>query len=66
VAFLVMIWISLSNDFLNPGPKCTIFWVVMAGAVKYGLLRREVDSRPPAPSAVAPSAVAAPVPSGAA
>jgi putative inorganic carbon (HCO3(-)) transporter len=59
LAFAVMIWISLSNDFLNPGPKCTIFWVVMAGAVKYGLLRRE-----PMPAAGVSSAIATPVPGG--
>lgn len=38
VSFLVMTWIALSNDFLNPGPKNIIFWVMMAGAIRYGML----------------------------
>lgn len=41
LAFVIMIWIGLSNDFFNPGPKNPIFWVTMAGAVRYGMLARE-------------------------
>jgi O-antigen ligase len=40
VSFVVMIWIAMSNDFLNPGPKNIIFWVMMACAMRYGTLAR--------------------------
>jgi O-antigen ligase len=41
VGFTVMLWTALSNDFFNPGPKSTIFWVVMAAGIMYGLLPRD-------------------------
>jgi O-antigen ligase len=49
LAFFVMIWIGLSNDFFNPGPKNPIFWVTMAGAVRYGMLAREAEQTAPTP-----------------
>jgi len=45
VSFCIMICMCLGNDFFGPGPKVTIFWVCMAGAIKYGMLsRREAAS----------------------
>lgn len=41
VSFLVMLFVSTMNDFMNPGPKSTVFWVVMAGAIRYAMLARE-------------------------
>jgi hypothetical protein len=38
-----MIWTSCSNDFFNPGPKNGIYWIMMAGAVRYGMLARQGD-----------------------
>ena len=40
VSFVVMTWIAMSNDFLNPGPKNIIFWVMMGSAIRYGTLIR--------------------------
>jgi O-antigen ligase len=53
LTFFVMLWIGLSNDFFNPGPKNPIFWVTMAGAVRYGMLARE--DGPAAPDPTPPS-----------
>jgi O-antigen ligase len=61
LAFGIMIWIGLSNDFFNPGPKNPIFWVTMAGAVRYGMLVREgtrEDGAPPRPLGSPPAAPA--------
>lgn len=46
LCLIIMTWISLANDFFNPGPKSTIFWVIMAGAVRYGILAHEDPQRP--------------------
>jgi len=51
LAFWVMMWTSCSNDFFNPGPKNGIFWVMMAAAIRYGMLARHGDV--PAPAAKA-------------
>jgi O-antigen ligase len=39
-SFIIMICMCLTNDFFSPGPTVTIFWVCMAGAMKYGMLAR--------------------------
>jgi O-antigen ligase len=44
LGFWVMIWTSCSNDFFNPGPKNGIFWIIMAGAIRYGMLARQEAS----------------------
>ncbi len=46
LSFIIMLVTSLSNDFLNPGPKTTIFWVVMAGALRYAALVRVKEGSP--------------------
>ncbi len=43
VSYLTMIVISSTNDFMNPGPKSTIFWIVMAGSIRYAMLAREEE-----------------------
>jgi O-antigen ligase len=44
VAFVIMLWICCTNDFFDPGPKNVIFWVVMAGAVRYAMLPAENEA----------------------
>ena len=45
ISFCIMLCMCMGNDFFGPGPKVTIFWVCMAGAIKYGTLsRREAAS----------------------
>jgi O-antigen ligase len=51
VSFIIMILISLTNDFMNPGPKTTIFWVMMAGAIRYSAIARDDETVPAQASA---------------
>ncbi len=44
VSFLIMLVISSTNDFMNPGPKSTVFWIVMAGSIRYAMLAREEEA----------------------
>jgi O-antigen ligase len=41
VCFGIMLWTAMTLDFFHPGPKNTAFWVLMAGAVRYGFLPPE-------------------------
>jgi O-antigen ligase len=43
LSFVIMISFACANDFFNPSPKTTVFWVVLAGAVKYTLLPEQAD-----------------------
>jgi O-antigen ligase len=40
ITFFIVLWVSCSNDFFNPGPKNSIILVLLAGAVRYGMLMR--------------------------
>jgi O-antigen ligase len=57
LAYIIMLWIGVTSDFFNPGPRNPIFWITMAGAVRYGMLAREGEPRQiPTPPAPVPSA----------
>ena len=40
LSYLIMLFLSLTSDFNNPGPKSLVFWITIAGALRYGLLAR--------------------------
>jgi len=41
VSFIIMTVMSTANDFFNPGPKSTFYWVIMAGAIRYAMIAGE-------------------------
>ena len=47
-SFVVMMWASITQAFHDASPKTTLFWLLMAGAVKYAILPpdSEETSRP--------------------